>query len=296
MKKLISVGLLLTAAVAVSALDVPFLAGRVNDNAGILSPQVVAELETMLAAHEDSTSNQVAVLTIPSLEGEVLEEYSLKVAETWALGQADKDNGVLLLVARDDRKVRIEVGSGLEGDLTDAVSGRIIRNEIVPRFRDGDFDGGVRDGVVAILAAIDGAYEADDESDWADDDFAVRIVAGLVFTVVVGTFTMVAVGSSGFASWFLFVFLIPFWLSFPNWILGPTYGMIPFVVYFFGFILLKLWLARSGTGKNLAKKWGKSFSSGGGWSSGSGSFSSSSSSSFSGGGGSFSGGGSSGSW
>ncbi|MDH4070024.1 MAG: TPM domain-containing protein, partial [Ignavibacteria bacterium] len=253
----------------VQARDVPFLSGRVNDTAGMLSGSALQELEAMLKVHEDSTSNQVAVLTVASLEGEVLEEYSFRVAETWALGQAEKDNGVLILVARDDRKVRIEVGSGLEGDLTDALSGRIIRNEIVPRFRDGDFDAGLVQGTRAVLAAIEGSYEAD-ESDWDEwegEELMVRLVAGLIFTIVIGIFTSMAVVSSGFVSWFLFVFLIPFWISFPAWILGPTIGWIPFVLYFVGFILIKIWLAKTGRGKKIAKKWTTMSASGGGWSS-----------------------------
>lgn len=281
----------------IKARDVPFLGGRVNDTAGMLSGPALQELETMLKMHEDSTSNQVVILTVASLEGEVLEEYSFRVAETWALGQADKDNGVLILVARDDRKVRIEVGSGLEGDLTDALSGRIIRNEIVPRFRDGDFDAGLVEGTKAVLAAIEGSYEAH-ESDWDDregEELIVRLVAGLIFTVVIGIFTSIAVFSSGFVSWFLFLFLIPFWISFPAWILGPTVGWIPFALYFVGFVLIKIWLAKAGRGKEIAKKWRTISSSGSGWSSSGGSFSSGGSS-FSGGGGSFSGGGSSGSW
>jgi len=136
----LAVAVLFLLSVSGEAKEVPYLAGRVNDTAGMLSAEAFAELEQLLKSPEDSTSNQIVVLTVADLEGEVLEEYSLKVAETWAIGQADKDNGVLLLIARDDRKVRIEVGSGLEGDLTDATSGIIIRHEIVPRFKDGDFE------------------------------------------------------------------------------------------------------------------------------------------------------------
>jgi uncharacterized protein len=260
----------------------------------MLSAGTVLELEQLLKEHEDSTSNQVVVLTVPDLGGESIEEFSIRVAETWALGQAEKDNGVLLLVARDDRQVRIEVGIGLEGDLTDMTSGRIIRHEIVPRFKEGDYDGGVREGTKAILAAIQGSYVADNESE-ADEDLIGRILAGFIFFVVVGTFSFIAVVSSGFVSWFLFVFLIPFWVSFPNWILGPTYGVLPVILYVGGFILLKIWLSKSGHAKRFAKTWAFSGGSSGGWSSRSGSFSSGGSS-FSGGGGSFSGGGSSGSW
>lgn len=137
---------------------VPELTGRIVDNADLLSPATERMLTDRLHAHEDSTSNQVAVLTIESLNGAVLEEYSLNVARTWALGHEEFDNGVLLLVAHDDREVRIEVGYGLEGDLPDATASRIIRNEIVPAFRDGDFDGGIQDGVEAILGTLEGTY------------------------------------------------------------------------------------------------------------------------------------------
>ena len=110
---------------------VPELWGqRVHDDAHVLKQETIDALEKQLKAYEDSTSNQIAILTVQSLDGEVLEEYSLKVAEAWRLGQKDKDNGVLLLIAVDDHKMRIEVGHGLEGVLTDTHSNRIIRNEM----------------------------------------------------------------------------------------------------------------------------------------------------------------------
>ena len=135
----------------------------VHDEAGVLSAGTKAEIESILKAERDSTSNQIAVLIIPSLEGEILEEYAIKVAhEKWKLGQKDKDNGALLLIAINDHKVRIESGYGLEGVLTDAVSSRINRNEIAPHFRMGDYDGGVKAGVIAIIQAIKGEYVNDD--------------------------------------------------------------------------------------------------------------------------------------
>jgi uncharacterized protein len=149
---------LLSAAPLASALDVPPLTGRVVDLADVLAPSTEAALVAQLAAYEDSTSNQVVVLTLPSLEGEVLEPYATRVFRTWGLGQADRDNGVLLLIAVEERELRIEVGYGLEGSLTDATAGTIIRSELVPRFRDGDFDAGVVAGVDAILGAIGGTY------------------------------------------------------------------------------------------------------------------------------------------
>jgi uncharacterized protein len=134
----------------------------VHDEAGVLSAQTIAELEQILKAERDSTSNQIAVLIIPSLDGESIEEYSLRVAYTeWKLGKDTNDNGVLLLIAVNDRRVRIEVGTGLEGRLTDAMSGRINRNEIAPNFRKGDYDTGVKAGVMAIIKVIQGEYKND---------------------------------------------------------------------------------------------------------------------------------------
>lgn len=179
--------------------EIPFLAGRVNDTAGMLASATIGELEALLKAHEASTSNQVVVLTIPGLQGEVLEEYSMMVVETWKLGQAEKDNGVLLLVVRDDRMVRIEVGSGLEGDLPDITCGHIIRNEIVPRFRDGDYNAGVRAGVNAILGAIEGSYTPDTSSESAPD-LTFRLLFFSLFMVVVGVFTTIAIFSEKFQS------------------------------------------------------------------------------------------------
>ncbi len=146
------------------ALDVPLLSARVNDLAGRLEPATVQTLEQSLRQLEEEDSTQIAVLVIDSLEGEALEDFSLKVATTWGLGQKGKDNGALLLVALEDRAVRIEVGYGLEDRLTDLVCGRIIRNEIVPAFREGDFDQGVTAGIAAMTQAVRGAYQATDSA------------------------------------------------------------------------------------------------------------------------------------
>ncbi len=140
------------------ALEVPTLSGRIMDLARILPAEVAADLVHELEAHEAKTGNQVAVLTLPSLEGEPLEEFSHRVATTWKLGQKGTDNGALLLVAMKERRIRIEVGYGLEGTLTDARSAQIIRNHIVPRFRAGDLQGGIATGVRAILGTIEGTY------------------------------------------------------------------------------------------------------------------------------------------
>ncbi len=145
---------------AVAALDVPSLVSRVNDAAGMISPQAEAALEAKLADLEKNESTQVVILTVPSLEGEPIEDFSIKVAEAWKIGQKGVDNGVLFLVSRDDHKVRIEVGYGLEGRLTDLLAGRIVQNEVTPAFKAGQFDAGFQRGVDAILLAVRGEYKA----------------------------------------------------------------------------------------------------------------------------------------
>src|SRR6266446_3914181 len=113
----------------------PQPAGYVTDLAGILSSQQAASLDQALSDYEQRTSNQIVVLTVKSLEGQDIESYSIAVAEAWKAGQKHKDNGVILVIAPDERKVRIEVGYGLEGVLTDAKSSQIIRNILAPHFR-----------------------------------------------------------------------------------------------------------------------------------------------------------------
>ena len=169
------------------ALDVPPLTGRVVDLAHVLPPNMVESLTARLKAHEETTSNQVTVLVLPSLEGEPLESYSHRVATTWKLGQKGTDNGVLLLVAMKERKIRIEVGYGLEGALTDARSAQIIRGEIVPRFRAGDAPGGVAAGVDAILKTIEGTYQSTEKAaPEQDTDVIGQVVVAVIVGLIVG--------------------------------------------------------------------------------------------------------------
>jgi uncharacterized protein len=143
----------------VAALEVPKLNGYVNDLADVISPGTELKIEHFLRGFESSDSTQLVILTIESLQGATLEEYSLSVAESWKIGQKGKDNGALLLIAKQERQMRIEVGYGLEGRLTDLLAGRIIDNEIKPRFKAGDFDGGVIAGVTAMAEAVRGEYQ-----------------------------------------------------------------------------------------------------------------------------------------
>ncbi|MHC1726615.1 MAG: YgcG family protein [Syntrophobacteraceae bacterium] len=146
------------------ALDVPPLRHHVNDYAEMLSAAKAGALEAMLADLEKSDSTQIVILTIPSLAGENLEAFSIKAAEAWRIGQKGKDNGVIILLAKQERKIRIEVGRGLEGKLTDLVSGRIIRDQILPGLKAGDTDGGLTAGTLAIIEVVRGEYKAVDRN------------------------------------------------------------------------------------------------------------------------------------
>ena len=273
---------------------------RVHDEAHILSAQKLESLENQLKAVEDSTSNQIAVLIISSLGDESLEEYSLRVAEKWKLGTKEKDNGVLLLIAIDDHKMRIETGQGLEGALPDAICSRIIRNDIVPHFRHDEFDAGVQAGIDAIIKTISGEYKADNDGlNSSDLGIGERVLIGVFIFGILGIFTLLGLLIPGCAGWFLYIFLIPFYAIFPMVIVGVSGGVVVLTIYAITFPFLKVILGKTSWGKQLSEKM-KTNTRGigsGGWSSGGSDWSSGSSSGgFSGGGGSFGGGGSSGSW
>lgn len=159
MRRFLLILLLLGIALPLAALEIPKPQGYVNDLAGILSAPAKAKIETFLREFEQSDSTQLVVVTLPSLEGQPVESVALKIAEEWKIGQKGKDNGALLLIAKEERKMRIEVGMGLEGRLTDLLAGRIVDNEIAPRFKKGDFDGGIAAGVSAMAQAVRGEYK-----------------------------------------------------------------------------------------------------------------------------------------
>jgi uncharacterized protein len=135
---------------------VPALSRRVTDEAGVFSAADVARLEQKLAAYEQATGHQFAVLVVRSLEGEALEAFAIRVAEAWKLGDARRDDGLIVLLAVDDRAVRVEVGHGLEGAVPDVVAGRVIRDVMTPRFKSGDYAGGLEDGLDALMRAAQG--------------------------------------------------------------------------------------------------------------------------------------------
>ena len=144
------------------AQDVPEHGGKwVHDYASILSPQTTAQLESLLKAERDSTSNQIAVLVMKNLDGGDIDEFANRVFNSWKLGDEKKDNGVLFLIAMEEKQIRIEVGAGLEGVLTDVQSSRINRNEVAPYFRRGEYDQGIVAGLISIIQTIKGEYKND---------------------------------------------------------------------------------------------------------------------------------------
>lgn len=158
---ILALGSLLLLARLAGALEPPAFRGYVNDYALMLQPATVLEVEQTLRAFEEQDSTQVAVLTIDSLEGDDLEGFSIRTVERWQVGQQGKDNGILLLVVKGERKVRIEVGRGLEGVVTDLAAGRVIDHVIRPLFKAGRFDDGVRAGVGAIIDLCRGEFKAE---------------------------------------------------------------------------------------------------------------------------------------
>lgn len=148
------------AGISFGAPNYPDLAGRITDNAHLLSADDRAAIEAELAALEAKSTDQIAVVTVPSLDGYAIEDYGIGLARKWQIGQKGKDNGILLIVAPNERKVRIEVGRRLEPVMTDTLSKIIIQNAILPKFRRGDFSGGVRDGVRDVKDVLLGDAEA----------------------------------------------------------------------------------------------------------------------------------------
>jgi len=163
MKKTIIIFALILLVSQMLALKVPKLKGHVNDYGNVLSSSEERRLENYLTSFEAASTVQIALLTIKSLQGENLEDYSMRVADAWKLGNKEKDNGVLLLVSMQDKKLRLEVGYGLESSLTDAKSGYIIRNYIVPGFKSGSYYNGIAAGMDAVTGVISDQLEITDE-------------------------------------------------------------------------------------------------------------------------------------
>jgi uncharacterized protein len=278
---------LLFAGIAFAAVAIPPLQSRVTDLTGTLSAQQRSALEQTLAEFEARKGSQIAVLLVPTTQPETVEQYAVRVEEQWKLGRKGVDDGVLILVAKDDRRLRIEVGYGLEGVLPDAAAKRIIEDDITPRFKQGDFYGGIRAGVDRVMRTIEGeplpaprpragpvGQAVNLHMEWIVPAFIVLMIAQGILNKLFGRFlgSGLTGGLAGFLAWI---------------ILGTLVAaiFIGIVAFFFG--LMGGGMARSrGYGG-----WGGGGLGGGGWSGGG-----FGGGGFSGGGGSSGGGGASGSW
>ena len=283
MRQVLAALLVLAGLLGVARADIPVppLAARVTDLTGTLNAQQKGELEARIAAYESRRGSQIAVLLLPTTKPEEIEQYSIRVAEAWKIGRKKVDDGLILVVAKDDRRLRIEVGYGLEGAIPDSVAKRVIDERITPRFKEGNFYGGVRDGVDQLIKLAEGEklpppatqLSADESSNVTGffllavgymviGAYFMKALFGRLFGSIVGGALMGAVA----------------WVAF-----GVLFGVVALVIAFL------VTFANAGAGR------------GGGWSSGSGgswggSSGGSSSSWGGGGGGGFGGGGSSGSW
>ncbi|MBN1661961.1 MAG: YgcG family protein, partial [Deltaproteobacteria bacterium] len=263
MKKFLPIILLFTGLLSVVsalfayAVDVPYLTGRVTDNAQILSAETIRAITERLKAHEEKTTNQIAVLTVPSLEGEGIEEYASAVFEEWKLGQIGKDNGILLIVAPHERRMRIEVGYGLEGMMPDGAAGSIIRNVITPHFKNNDYDQGIDAGVSAVISVLEGGTAPEDMAgagaakkasglkfETPDMPLVERILVGAFVFGIIGLFTVMGIMTPG-VGWFLYIFLIPFWAVFPIAIVGSTGALYLLIAYLVLYPMAKLLLKDS---------------------------------------------------
>lgn len=190
-------GMLLCAlALAVQAQEASFpaLSGRVVDRAELLDSSTEARLAQMLAAHEQATSDQLVVVTVPDLQGRSIEEFGVELGRRWGIGRKGKDNGALLIVARDERRIRIEVGYGLEERLTDAQSSLIINNIIMPAFKQGDFARGINEGTAAMIWVLGGKPLQGAQGLIADSQDADEPLPILLFFLLVIILTLVRRG------------------------------------------------------------------------------------------------------
>jgi uncharacterized protein len=281
-------------ALALAVVAVPPLVGRVVDQTGTLTSGDIASLNQTIRHFEARKGSQIAVLIVPTTDGEAIEQFSLRVAEAWKIGRKKIDDGAVLVIAKNDRHLRIEVGYGLEGALTDVTTKRLIDEEITPKFKTGDFAGGVAAGVNKMIRVIDGEkLPAPEPPHWQNTGLfdltdlfnPFLLIPVLLFGGLMRNFLGRLVGSAVSGG---LVTLIA-WYLFGSLLAGAIAGIITSMIVMFGEAITAPMSGRRGSGGSWSGG-----SSGGSWSGGG--SSSSSSSDSGGGGGSFGGGGASGSW
>lgn len=283
---------------ALAEVAVPQLVGRVVDQTNTLNASYIDTLNQRIHSFEQRKGSQIAILIVPTTQPETIEQYSIRVAEAWKIGRKKIDDGALLVVAKNDHKLRIEVGYGLEGALTDVTARRIIDEVIAPRFKEGDFAGGISEGLTRMIGVIDGEPlpapkpEAShgQNIDWISglSDFWPFILVG---ALMIGGFLRAMFGRLLGATAAGGVFAVLGWFIVGSLIAGAVMGGVAFLLVLIVGDSASLGVSPRG-GRRGSDDWSGGWSGGSssGWSSGS------SSSDSGGGGGSFGGGGASGSW
>jgi len=274
---------LLLAGLAFAQVVVPPLKARVTDLTGTLAEQQRSALEQTLAEFESRKGSQIAVLLVPTTKPDSAVEYGVRVFDAWKLGRKGIDDGVLLLVAKEDRRVQIITGRGVEGPIPDAIAKRIVEEDITPRFKQGDFYGGVRAGADRMMRLIEGerfpaprASSAPQAPRWLDGNM---LFIAVIFVFILGGILRAIFGRLIGAGVIGTIVVIIGWLILGSLVIALIAGGIAFIIT----------LLNSGRSSGWS-------SGGGGWSSGGGGFSSGGGGGFSGGGGSTAGGGAGGSW
>jgi uncharacterized protein len=282
----------------------PKLDGRVIDQANLLSPAVKKDIDSILKTEEDKTSNQIVVVVLNSLNGYTIEEYSYQLGRFWGIGQKDKNNGVLLVISMEEKKIRIEVGYGLEGALTDKIAYEIINYTIKPNFKANQYELGILKAVNEIISAIKGEYVAKAKSD--DFNGAINAFIPLGFFALMFLSMLVNSASRKMRSQFLYKVtkssMASSFFAFFSYIMSQTFTTYNFLVAVIIFILVYIFNYKTSRNIDFDKpittnytNSSRSSSGFGGFGSSGGSFGSSSGG-FSGGGGGFGGGGASGGW
>jgi len=268
----------------------PALTGRVVDQARVLSQSTKDELETLLATHENNTTNQVVVVTLESLDGVAIEEYSLELARHWGIGQKGKDNGVVLVVAPNDKQVRIEVGYGLEGTLTDALSSNIINYYIIPEFKKGDIQNGINIGIQKIIALLGGDEGVKEEIEAKGDyDMPIEVygIMGGIAAIIASAFLGDMIMNIGLSVMVASIIGLLVNLCFGIEDIIAQLAVVLGIALGLYYLVKDVKVGSGGSRSSGSSSGSSSSSSGSGRSSGGG---------FSGGGGSFGGGGASGRW
>lgn len=221
---------LLLSGVALAA-SFPALTGRVVDGAHLLSPATKQQLTAQLAAHEQQTTNQVVIVTVPTLNGQPIEDFGVALGRHWAIGQKGKDNGLLFIIAPNDRQVRIEVGYGLEGVMTDAQASTIIQQIVLPEFRNGNVEAGIVKGTTSILGLLSHDAAITNEVQGLMQNQTTDALPGWVFLVIILVFffhlrPLLAIpaqlmawgGNPRFKNWLVATAMVPFlWWLLPRW-------------------------------------------------------------------------------